>query len=275
MRTDGSRPIRWTTGHGRAAVGMGGRARVGSVRLEPEVLRRVVLAASVLMFLAAFGCVTEDGRRTPLTPLELQAGIERLSSPLPGDPVALYRVEVPESGGLRLTVQTAPEGGRFLLSEPFGAAVALTVWDARGGWRVYDLQQGCRVDSMSFPIMDLADVSPAGIVRLLMGRLPTLIDGGRCRVVGSGDSIAKPEGPGECTALIAPDPWRVVRVAGGTGRGFWEVELDQHTASVAGEIHVSWGDGQWAELQLVRLQWDSLTTLPPEPELPWCSVTDE
>jgi hypothetical protein len=230
----------------------------------------MVACGVIVSLLGALGCVSGKHRPVSLDSRELQQGIERLSGPLPGYPVAMYRMEVRQTGGLRLVVQTAPDGGRFLFSEPFGAAVALTVWDPSGAFRVYDLKRGCRVDGGGIGVLDLTQVSHSGVVRLLTGRLPDSRDGRICRAVGPSDMNDVMGGDGWCTAVITPDPWRVVRVGGGTGEDSWEVELGDHTASVPGHVRVSWGDGQWAELALVRLKWDSLSALPPEPALDWC-----
>ena len=191
--------------------------------------------------------------------------MELLTRPLPGDFAALYGLTVARSGGLRLSVVTAGDEGRLTISEPFGTAVSLTAWSARGPAVFFDMDEGCRRD-----VVDLEGVLGAGAlplhqaVRLLGGRLP----------VAPGDEITFSDGLLHVRGIhwaaeieLAPDPWRVsevseVRADGGVG---WRLELGDHTSSVPGTIRLENSDGRWAKLDLKRLEWPKNTSLP---ELP-------
>ena len=247
----------------------------GWVRQALGVWARLSACGLVLFGVVLIGCVTSSGREAPLTAARLSEGVDRLMRPLPGNPVAMYRVRVPESGGLRLVVQTTDDGGRFLVSEPFGAAVALTTWDAgSGSAQLYDLKAGCALPGTALPVLELEDLPPDDLVRVLGGKLPTAVGGEPCRVVGPRSGAAADVQTPTCVAQIASDPWRVVELRGGEGARSWRVELEEHTVSVPGTIRVEWGGGEWAELELVRLEWDTLAQLPDPPDLPPCQMED-
>ena len=70
---------------------------------------------------------------------------------------------------------------------------------------------------------------------------------------------------------VRAEPWRVVLVeeSGNRGTG-WRLELGDHSLSVPGSVRVKNGDGRWAELELVRLEWNDGGELPSLPDLPHC-----
>jgi hypothetical protein len=55
----------------------------------------------------------------------------------------------------------------------------------------------------------------------------------------------------------------------------WKIELGDHTASVPGVVHVQREKGSWAELELVRLEWNAANELPPLPEMPACVMVNQ
>ena len=101
-------------------------------------------------------------------------------------------------------------------------------------------------------------------VRLLGGRLPALTEDSILQ--GDRSSVEIVGEDWRTLVDLESDPWRIVRV---TGDGF-EVVLDRHTASVAGRLRLSGTDGDWAELELVRLQWELAGEAPDLPDLPYC-----
>lgn len=207
----------------------------------------------------------------PEVELDLDAAVTRLSRALPGDLVALYRLRVPSSGGLRLSIATASDEGRVTISEPFGAALSLTAWSGARSAEVFDLRHGCRfmTDDLS-GVLGVGNLPLPHMARLLGGRLPA-IEGdeievrqdGRLRVVG-------PAWQG--LVELADDPLRVVGVEDQSAAAEmrWRVELRDHTSSVPGWLRVRGAEGRWAELELVRLEWNQDADLPPVPELPAC-----
>jgi hypothetical protein len=68
---------------------------------------------------------------------------------------------------------------------------------------------------------------------------------------------------------VAPEPWRVTAVdeLAPAGTAGWRVRLRDHTRSVPGAVRIEGPDRGWAELELVRLEWDG-GSLPAEPDLP-------
>ena len=93
-----------------------------------------------------------------------------------------------------------------------------------------------------------------------------LTDDGRMTVTGADWSA---------TLTVISDPWRIVAVEGpvGSDAGAWRVRLKGHSGSLPGWIRVDGGDGRWAELELIGLEWDTLSELPAVPSLPVCGVT--
>jgi hypothetical protein len=170
-----------------------------------------------------------------------------------------------------LSVLTAAGSGRITISEPFGSAMSLTAWTGQSTPEVFDLRERCR-----FTTEDLSGVLGVGnlplpqSVLLLGGRLPSLAgdrieltDDGRLRVVGRS---------WEGVITIEPEPWRVTAVEDvpADGSSGWRARLTDHTSSVPGKVRVTGVDGRWAELELVRLEWNVNEELPPVPELPLC-----
>jgi len=225
--------------------------------------------------LALVAVVSVAGCRSAAPPpstVELTAAIARLQRPLPGELSALYRLRVPASGGLRLAILATAEGGRISVNEPFGSALSLAAWGRDGASRLYDLRQGCRAATADLEsVLQVGHLPLPQAVRLLAGRLPS----------GPGDAV-EIAGPWQlrvggagwaCRVTLSAEPWRVTRVeeqASGTGGGWWAA-LEDHSGSVPGKIHLEHPKGRWAELELVRLQWDTVGELPRLPELPPCS----
>ena len=196
----------------------------------------------------------------------------RLSRPLPGDPAALYRLRVPASGSLRLGLLTLAGAGRITVSEALGSALSVVAWGGGGGPLLYDLREGCVVGISDLSgVVGVGSIPLPGVVRLLGGRLPA-VAGDRVRVTEAGRvRISGVDWEAEVT--LAPDPWRVLtvdQVPVGTG---WHVELGKHTSSVPGRVVVEHPEEDWAELELIRLEWSRVEELPPLPELPPCRRT--
>jgi len=225
------------------------------------------LVLSVFFLLAAAGC---RSAALETAPVDLDAAIERLSRPLPGDPAALYRVRVSSSGGLRLALLTRGEQGRFTVSEPFGSAVSLTAWSGSRPATFFDLRQGCRLEASDLgQVLGVAAMPLPQAVRLLIGRLPANADD---RLTPGNDGRILVEGQGwRAFVTVRAEPWRVVLVeeSGNRGTG-WRLELGDHSLSVPGSVRVENGDGRWAELELVRLEWNDGGELPSLPDLPHC-----
>jgi hypothetical protein len=190
---------------------------------------------------------------------------------LPGNLAALYRLRVPSSGGLRLSVLTAGSNGRVTISEPFGSAVSLTAWSG-GSWsEVFDLREGCRFATEDLSgVLGVTTLPLPQAVRLLGGRLPAVADD---RVEPSSPRQLRVDSRSwRGLVTLAPGPWRVIAVEEipPQGRPGWRAQLRDHSVSVPGWIRVKGADGRWAELELVRLEWPAARELPPTPELPQC-----
>lgn len=227
---------------------------------------QLVLSAAVLAAVLT-GCTTSAPQTTPA---DLEAARKALDRPLPGDPAVLYRLRLPSSGGLRLALLTSGGAGRMTVSEPFGSAVSVTAWAGGRDPVFYDLREGCRlVGSDLAMVLGVGAMPLPQAVRLLGGRLPALPEDavsqadGRLVVTGRSWSAG---------VQVAPDPWRIVSVrqVAPSGSG-WKLDLDDHTGSVPGRIRIT-RDGRWAELDLVRLEWNQGTELPEPPDLPACVV---
>jgi len=213
---------------------------------------------------------------TPETvPVDPETAIERLNRPLPGDPAALYRLRVSSSGGLRMSVLTSGDAGRLTVSEPFGSAVSLTSWSGSQPPTFFDLREGCRIQATDLEhALGVAAMPLPQAVRLFGGRLPA-----------TGDDWVAPREDGRilveglrwaALVTVAADPWRVVSVeqVDAEGRG-WRFELSDHSLSVPGFVRVENADGRWAELKLVRLEWNEGGELPSPPDLPLCTSEPE
>jgi len=226
----------------------------------------------LVLFLGLAGCQSTAPETVPVDP---EKAIERLNRPLTADPAALYRLRVSASGGLRMSVLTSKENGRLTVSEPFGAAVSLTSWSGSQQPTFFDLRKGCRIQSMDLEqALGVAAMPLPQAVRLFVGRLPA-----------SGDDWIAPREDGRilieglrwaALVTVAAEPWRVVSVeqVGAQGQG-WRFELSDHSLSVPGFIRVENADGRWAELELVRLEWNDGAELPSPPDLPPCTAEPE
>ncbi len=225
----------------------------------------IVLAATLVS-----GCRSASPSQ-PMSSGDVAAAVAHLSRALPGDLAALYRLRVPSSGGLRLSIATAGDEGRVTISEPFGSALSLTAWSGVRSAEVLDLRKGCRftTDGLS-GVLGIGNLPLPHVVRLLAGLLP-VIEGDRIDIQEDGRvRVAGQVWQG--LVELADHPMRVVAVedlSGGPGMG-WRAELRDHTSSVPGWLRVRGREGRWAELELVRLEWHRGAALPPVPELPSC-----
>jgi hypothetical protein len=241
---------------------VGVRGLLGTVRL-------VALAAAV----ALAGCRSAAPPPTPaVTPDQLVAARGELVRPILGDMAALYRMRVPRAGSLRLTVLTLGGHVRMSVSEPLGSTLAIATSGPDGGSRLLDLREGCRLEGIDPATgLGLTGLPLDRAARLLAGRLPaTSAD----RVSLSDDGALVVEGERwRVLVRVAPDPWRVVEVRDATRGGdgpAWSVWVTDHTLSLPMELRVERTDGDWAELELVGLDWNTLEELPPLPDLPPC-----
>ena len=228
----------------------------------------LVLLAPALL-LAGFAC----GSAAPLlSGPELEEAIARLDRPLPGDPAALYKLKIPNAGGLRLSVRTSGAAGRLTVSEAFGSALSITAWEGSGPATFFDLREGCRLEASDLSqILGVPALPLPEAVRLLAGRLPSSA-GDRISVRDDGRILVK--GPTWGAVVeVAAEPWRVVTVTeDGAGKPTWRFELSDHSASVPGVVRVAQREGRRAELALIRLEWNERETLPGLPDLPPCTV---
>jgi len=239
-----------------------------NVAVVKRTAASVVLPSLVLLGLA--GCRSAAPETVPVDP---NMAIERLNRPLSGDPAVLFRLRVSASGGLRMSVLTSGENGRLTVSEPFGAAVSLTSWSGPQQPTFFDLRKGCQIWATELEqVLGVAAMPLPQAVRLFAGRLPATDDDW---VTPREDGRILIEGlRWAALVTVAAEPWRVVTVeqVDAQGRG-WRFELSDHSLSVPGFIRVENADGRWAELKLVRLEWNEGGELPATPDLPLC--TDE
>jgi hypothetical protein len=224
------------------------------------------LATTALLLTVLAGCRTAA---PPAGGAPLEEGIAALTRPLPGELAALYRLRVPGTGTLRLTVATRGPAGRLSVSEPFAGAVSVAAWDdSASPARLYDLREGCRVEASSLTaVLGVGRLPLPQAARLLAGRLPAL-EGDRLSLEPEARAVDVAGASSSYRATLAQSPWRVTRVAGDG----WSVALDRHTVSVPGSVRVEHADGRWAELELLRLEWPEDPSLPEEPELPSCAA---
>ena len=227
--------------------------------------RRLAVCALLAPLVVLGSCRTAPP--SPTGPVE--AGLRVLRRPLPGDLAALYRMRVPRTGGLRLSVLASGTAGRMTVAEPFGSTVSLLAWDGPGRAVLLDLRSGCRREvGDASEVLGLPGLPLPQAVLLLGGRLPALPGD---RVVPEGEGPVRIEGNGFAfRARLAADPWRVVEVEGPGSPPAWRLTLGAHTVSVPREIHAETRTGRRLELTLVRLEWDTVEQLPPLPELPPC-----
>jgi hypothetical protein len=231
--------------------------------------------ASAVLAVVAVAVLAACRSAAPPPPMaDMAVAIERLQRPLPGEMSAFYRLRVPSSGGLRLTVLSTPEGGRISVSEPFGSALSLTAWGRDGAARLFDLKEGCQVTAVDLgSVLKVGHLPLPQAVRLLAGRLPAgpgdvvdILAPGQLRVGGADWA---------CRVSLLSDPWRVTRVEElAPGADSWWAELEDHSGSFPGVVRLKHPEGRWAELELARLQWDTVGALPPLPELPPCAESD-
>ena len=191
--------------------------------------------------------------------------VASLRRPLPGPFVALYRLRVPSTGGLRFSVIADGVRGRMTVSESLGGAVVVAGWDQAGS-EIFDLREGCRLEgSQGVAALGLGNLPLSRAVLLLAGRMPAL-EGDQVRPMRQSTMMEISGSGWWSVAELAQEPSRVVGLRGED----WEVELDDHTSSVPGRIRIDTASGDWAELELVRLQWEFSGDLAPLPDLPVC-----
>jgi hypothetical protein len=200
----------------------------------------------------------------------LADAVEHLSRPLPGPMAALYRMRVPATGGLRLSVVARDGAGRITVSEPFGAAVVVAGWSARGQTRVFDLREGCRLSyRQAGEAVGLGALPLERAVRLLGGRLP-LLPGDEI-ALGDDATVRAAGGDWSGELTLDRDPWRVVEVR---SAGF-TVELTDHTSSLPGRLRILGRDEEPVTMVLSSLKWEAPPQLSPLPDLPPCGVRQE
>jgi hypothetical protein len=201
------------------------------------------------------------------------AVVDQLSRDLPGPIAALYRLRIPSTGGLRLSLLGLDHRGQLSVSEPFGALVSVSTWSDYESATVYDMKAGCRIDGASLDrVFGVASLPMSQALRLLSGRLPS-IKGDRI-AFGENNTLAVTGDHWKARIWLEEGPWRVVRVedALNPAEALWSVDLSDHTSTVPGKIRFEHVQTGWAELELVSLQWNQLEALPAAPQLPLCEV---
>ena len=173
----------------------------------------------------------------------------------------------------RRLLQHHPAGGQAAggqVDEPGCSALEHPERLCGGHPPLLDFREGCRLEAGDVSaVLGVGRLPLPQVVRLLGGRLPAVkgdhveaVGGGRLRVEGLGWS---------CLVTVAADPWRVVEVASESDGEPWLVRLGRHTASLPGWVRVEREGGhEWAELELVSLEWGTVEDLPDLPELPPC-----
>jgi len=229
-------------------------------------------AALVAASLAGLGCRSAPPAAPSLAPSQLEEARAALVRPLPGDMAALYTLRVPKAGSLRLSVLSLGGAVRMSASEPFGSTLAIAASTPDGRRWLLDLREGCRLDGVEASSgLGLPGLPLDRAARLLAGRLPTAA-GDAVEPGGNGDLVVSGDG-WRARVGVAPDPWRVVTVADArpaAGGPSWRVSVSDHTLSLPREIRVDRADGDWAELELVGLEWNTVDALPALPDLPPC-----
>lgn len=227
--------------------------------------RRIVPVA-VVVALVCGGCRTTGiGQLAPEAP-PFETVVTLLRRPLPGPFVALYRLRTPSTGGLRLSVIADGGRGRMTVSESLGGAVVVAGWDDHGRSEIFDLRKGCRLEGDgAVRALGLGHLPLDRAILLLGGRAPAL-EGDRVSALGHGELLEIAGAGWWSVAELAHDPLRIVALRGED----WAVEMGDHTSSVPGRIRIETPSGDWAELELVRLQWEFSGDLPPLPDLPVC-----
>lgn len=152
------------------------------------------------------------------------------------------------------------------MSESLGGAVVVAGWDDRGGAEIFDLREGCRLEGdRAVAALGLGNLPLSRAVLLLGGRVPAL-EGDQVKTLGQKQLLEITGADWWSVAELDHEPLRVVTLRGED----WEVELHKHTSSVPGSLRIETPSGDWAELELVRLQWEFSGDLPPLPDLPVC-----
>ncbi len=225
----------------------------------------LIFLTAIGVVLACVGCQTTGPVQPAPEVLTPESATTSLRRPLPGPFVALYRLRVPSTGGLRLSVIADDGRGRMTVSESLGGAVVVAGWDDHGS-EIFDLREGCRLQGKrAVAALGLGNLPLGRAILLLGGRAPTL-DGDRVSALGQ-ENLLEITGAGWwAVAEFAQEPLRIVALRGED----WEAELNDHTSSVPGSIRIETPSGDWAELELVRLQWEFSGDLPPLPDLPVC-----
>lgn len=239
-----------------------------SEQFATKVLRRHGVAVAVVLLVASCRSAAPP---SPLGPEQLAEAIAELGRPMPDGMAALYRLRVPRSSGLRLTVNLRGNEGRMSVTEPFTGLLSLTAWSPGELMRVWDMRHGCRLDRAELSdVLGLSAMPLAQAVRLLGGRLPV---GPGDSVLVSSDGLLRIDGGGwSGTVAVAPAPWRVVRVEDAGENGAWWVELGDHGGSIPHTVRVERRDGPWARLELRRLEWKGDQALASLPDLPPCGI---
>lgn len=264
----GSRTWQECSGRDRSA------ASVAAVTLAAT--RAATLATMLTAMLALTGCVSSRdlGRPPQLDEAQRLEAMAELRQPPTGDLAALYRLRVPHSGGLRCSVLARGDSGRLTISEHFGSALSLAAWSADGAAEILDLRQGCRLPSGDLSAMlGVGRLPMANAVRLLGGRLP-MVEGDESWWQDEGWLVISGPGWAGSVRLSAQPPWRVVELRGlaSSPETGWRLLLDEHIGSLPGLIRIEQGEERWAELKLIRLQWDTAADLPALPDLPQCEA---
>lgn len=235
--------------------------------------RLAVAAVAFLALAAVAGCRTTLPTAPALAAADVAAAEAALTRELPGSMAALYRLRVPKSGNLRLSVLTLDGAARLSVSEPLGSTLMIAASTPDGGSALLDLRAGCRLaghdPTTGFGLTGLPLDRAA---RLLGGRLPAMGDD-RVERTAAGELLVTGDG-WRAAVGVAPDPWRVVTVRDarpGVEPG-WSLAVTDHTLSLPKQLRIERADGEWAELEVVGLEWDTVTELPPLPDLPPCDA---
>lgn len=200
---------------------------------------------------------------------QIAEAVDLLGRPLSGDMAALYELEIPASGGLRMALLQLGEAGRLTVSEPFGAAVSMVEWGSSRPAVLFDFREGCRMEGSDLlKILGVSALPLPNAARLLGGRLPA-VNGDRVSVRPDGRLEISGNG-WSAVVTVAAEPWRVALVEEAGESEGWKVRLKDHSGSVPGWIRVDGGQRNWAELTLIRLQWNTIDELTPPPSMPAC-----
>lgn len=235
---------------------------------------RLAIAALALVAMpAVFGCRSVLPAAPPLAAADVGAARLALTRPLPGSMAALYRLRVPSTGTLRLSVLSLAGAVRLSVSEPFGSTLMIAASAPAAGSALLDLRASCRLAG-SDPTtgFGLTGLPLDRVVRLLGGRLPAL-GADRVELTAAGELLVTGDG-WRAAVGVAPDPWRVVTVrdARPAVPVGWSLTISEHTLSLPKQLRIERADGEWAELEVVGLEWDTVTELPPLPDLPECGT---